>query len=76
MYVDDTNLTYASKDPEELFSSLTRDLSNLKQWLDSNRLSLNVVRTKSLFTGTRNTFSLLPSDTDISPDGHSIERVD
>ena len=42
MYADDTNLTFASKDPNELFSSLTHDLGNLKQWLDSNRLSLNV----------------------------------
>ena len=36
MYADDTNLTFASKDSEELFSSLTNDLGNLKQWLDSN----------------------------------------
>ena len=35
MYADDTNLTFASKDPEELFSSLTHDLGNLKLWLDS-----------------------------------------
>ena len=36
MYADDTNFTFASKDSEELFSSLTNDLGNLKQWLDSN----------------------------------------
>ena len=59
MYADDTNLTFASQDTNELFSSLTNDLGNLKQWLDSNRLSLNVLKTKCLFTGTR----------------HSIERV-
>ena len=75
MYADDTNLTFASKDPNELFSSLTHDLGNLKQWLDSNRLSLNVLKTKCLFTGTRQKMSLLPSDPLISLDGHSIERV-
>ena len=48
MYADDTNLTFASKDPNELFSSLTHDLGNLKQWLDYNRLSLNVLKTKCL----------------------------
>ena len=37
MYADDTNLTFASKDPNKLFSSLTHDLGYLKQWLDSNR---------------------------------------
>ena len=46
MYADDTNLTFASKELNELFSSLTHDLGNLKQWLDSNRLSLNVLKTK------------------------------
>ena len=50
MYADETNLTFASKDPNELFSSLTHDLGNLKQWLDSNRLSLNVLKTKCLFS--------------------------
>ena len=75
MYADDTNLTFASKDSEELFSSLTSDLGNLKQWLDSNRLSLNVLKTKCLFTGTRQKISLLPSELHIYLDGHSIERV-
>ena len=75
MYADDTNLTFASKDPEELFSSLTHDLSNLKRWLDSNRLSLNVLKTKCLFTGTRHKISLLPSEPHICLDGHLIERV-
>ena len=58
-----------------MFSSLTQDLGNLKQLLDSNRLSLNVLKTKCLFTGTRQKISLLPSDPHISLDGHSIERV-
>ena len=62
MYADDTNLTFASKDPNDLFSFMTHDLGNLKQWLDSNLLSLNVVKTKCLFTGTRQKISLLPSD--------------
>ena len=75
MYADDTNLTFASKDPNELFSSLTHDLGNLKQWLDSNRLSLNVLKTKCLFTGMRQKMSLLHSDPHISLDGHSIERA-
>ena len=57
MYADDTNLTFAS---EELFSPLTKDLGNLKQWLDSNHLSLNVLRKKCLFTARgRKSFSSL-----------------
>ena len=75
MYADDINLTCASKDSEKLFSSLTHYLSNLKQWLGSNRIRLNVLKTKCLFTGTRHKISLLPSEPHICLDGHSIERV-
>ena len=75
MYADDTNLTFASKDPEELFSSLTHDLDNLKQWLNSNRLSLNFLKIKCLFTGTRQKISLLFSEAHICLFGNSIERV-
>ena len=68
MYADDTNLTFASNELEELFSFLTHDLSNLKQWLDSNRLSLNIVKTsvclqaqdtKSLYSLVNLTFALM-----------------
>ena len=77
MYADDTNLTFASKDSEELFSSLTNDFGNLKQWLDYNRQSLNVTKTKCLyvFTGTRQKISLLPSEPHIYLEGYSIEGV-
>ena len=74
MYADDTNLMYASKNPEELFSSLSHNLSDLKQWLDSNHLSLNVLKTKCLFTGTRHKISWLPSEQHICLDGHSVEE--
>ena len=40
-----------------------------------NRLSLNVLKTKCLFTGTSQKISLLPSESHICLDGHSIERV-
>ena len=54
---------------------MTHELINLKQWLDSNRLSLNVLKTKCLFTGPRYKISQLPSELQICLDGHSIERV-
>ena len=75
MYADDTNLTYSSKNRDDLFSSLTHDLANLKQCLNSNRFSLNVLKTKRLFTGIRHKIYLLLSEPDICIDAQSIERV-
>ena len=73
-YADDTNLTYSSKNRDDLFLSLTHDFADLKQWLDSSRFSLNVLMTKCLFTGIRHKISLLPSEPDICLDSESIER--
>ena len=39
------------------------------------RSSLNVIKTKCMFTGTRQKVSVLPSVSDICIDGHKIERV-
>jgi len=71
MYDDDNNLTYSF----DLFSSHTHDHANLKQWFDSNRLSLNVLKTKCLFTETRHKISLVLTELHIFRDSHSIERV-
>ena len=59
MYADDTNLTYAAKKPDELFSSLTRDLDNLKQWLDSNRPVLTLSKLNTLGVGTKSRYYLV-----------------
>ena len=75
MYAADTSLTYSSQNPDELSQALTQDLAVLKIWLDANRLSLNVIKTKCMFTGTRQKVSVFPSVSDICIDGHKIERV-
>lgn len=72
------NLTYASKDPDELFSFLTCELiGSPRQWLEPNHLSLNVDKTKCLFIGTQHKISQLSIVTKIfCLNGQSIERVD
>lgn len=66
---------YSAHDQGELFSALSHDLIVLKQWLDANRLSLNVVKTKCMFTWTRHKITLLPDQPGIGLDGYQIERV-
>ena len=75
MYADDTNLTYAAKNQDELVSAMNRDLVHLKQWLSANKLSLNVLKTKCMFIGTRQKVSSIPSQPNISLDGQHIDRV-
>ena len=48
MYSDDTSLCSSPKDLKALNVALNEDLQRLDYWLQGNKLSLNVVKTKSL----------------------------
>ena len=55
---DDTAIVYANKNPKTLESNLNYDLKAVSEWLRSNRLSLNVNKTKLLyFRSSRNKFN-------------------
>ena len=52
MYADDTSLCFQSKDLSPVNEALNEDLSCLDAWLISNKLSLNVAKTKSMLVST------------------------
>ena len=41
MYADDTHLTFASDNVDDIESHLNEDIANVTKWLNSNRLTLN-----------------------------------
>ena len=46
MYADDTHLTYASINIEDIECTLNRDLANVSDWLKAKKLTLNKAKTK------------------------------
>jgi hypothetical protein len=48
LYADDTAILYASKDTSEIQQVLTEDLRRAQNWLDSNKLTLNTSKTKTM----------------------------
>ena len=48
MFVDDTNLFLSHKNIDTLFDSMNIELANISTWFKSNKLSLNVGKTKWL----------------------------
>ena len=48
MYADDTSLCSRSKDVKALNGAMNEDLHCLDYWLQGNKFSLSVVKTKSL----------------------------
>ena len=53
MYADDTSISYSSKNIEDLTEMLNSELKCLKQWLQGNKLSLNVIKTQAMVIGAR-----------------------
>ena len=53
MYADDTSLCFQSKDLSRVNEALKEDLSRLDAWVISNKLSLNVAKTKSMLVSTK-----------------------
>ena len=48
MYADDTTLSHSSKNIVDPSENLNRDLCSLKQWLQENKLSLNLIKTQAV----------------------------
>ena len=46
MFADDTNLFYSNKDIKSLYEFVNRELININTWFQTNKLSLNVDKTK------------------------------
>ena len=50
MFADDTNLFYSHHDIKTLFSTVNEELEKLGGWFTTNRLSLNITKTKYTFS--------------------------
>ena len=49
MLADDTNFFYAERDIKALFQTVNNELQKISQWFISNKLSINVTKTKYSF---------------------------
>ena len=46
MYADDTHLTYAGDNADNIQLHLSQDLENVHSWLRANKLTLNMTKTE------------------------------
>ena len=59
MYADDTHLTYASDNADNIQLHLNQDLENVHNWLRANKLTLNMTKTEFMLIGSRQRLSTL-----------------
>ena len=67
MYADDNAILHSSRCFFKLQDDLNQDLENLQDWLDGNKLSLNVVKTQSLIIGSRPNIQKIEKQTEAKP---------
>ena len=51
MYADDTHLTYAGDNADNIQLHLNQDLENVHDWLRANKLTLNMTKTEFMLIG-------------------------
>jgi hypothetical protein len=61
MYADDTDLTYASDDIDDIAHHFNEDLAKASEWLVANRLTLNQSKTELMLIGSRQRISTFNS---------------
>ena len=75
MYAGDTILSAASISTTELQTKINKDLTNIRNWLLANKLSLNVGRTEHMFFGTDFRLSNLGKVSPVTIGDKQIKRV-
>ena len=63
---------YSSKTIVDLSENLNRDLCNLKQWLQGNKLSLNLITTQAMVVESRPNLKKI-SDKKVQPSTFGID---
>lgn len=75
MYADDTNITTSGRSLKTVIQLTNKDLSNIKQWLLANKLSLNATKTEHMFIGSDDNLNKTRNLSQIDIDGHKVKSV-
>ena len=75
MYADDTNLTFASNNIDDINYHLNHDLANVNKWLIANRLILNQSKTEFMLIGSRQRIATFRSVPCLEIDRVPIDKV-
>jgi len=76
MYADDTSSSIAAGSLPELESALNTELADLHEWLNVNKLSLNIAKTELMLIGSRQRLATtIGHSITVQIKGYEIDRV-
>ena len=70
-----TSISYASNSVEELQNVINTELKGLNDWLTTDKLSLNIVKTEFMAVGSRQRIKTLINEIDIELNGNMVNQV-
>ena len=75
MYADDTHLLSAMSYPNEINVEFIPEFVKICNWLQANKLSLNILKTEYMVIGTEQMLTQMESITKIKIDSSYLKRV-
>ena len=75
MYADDANLAASGCNIPEIKSMLENDIHCVVEWLCTNKLTLNVVKSEFMVIGSRQRLASLSENLDLSINGITLKQA-
>ena len=75
-FADDTNLTFSAVDLSILQTEVSNDLNGIFNWLSSNKLTLNILKTDFMVIGSRQRIATLAGNISLSVNGLTLQQVE
>ena len=75
MYADDTHISFASNNIENINTTLNVDLARVEKWLTAHKLTLNASKTEFMLIGSRQRLSTFHNPPSLMINGAPITRV-
>lgn len=75
MYADDMSLTFSADNRATLEEKLNEDINGVQKWLQSNKLTLNVKKTKYMIIGSHYRLRDLNEDLGIKVTNQQLMRA-
>ena len=75
-FADDTNLTFSAVDLSVLPTEMSSDLNGIFDWLCSNKLTLNILKTDFMVISSRQRIATLDGNISLSVNGLTLQQVE
>ena len=75
MYAEDTHITFASSNTQNINTVLNEDVAGVEKWLTANKLTLNACKTEFMLIGLRQRLSTFHNPPSLMIEGTPITHV-